>query len=47
MCRISEQGTFQELRDSNGPFASVDDLLAITGIGPAPVEGIRDLVEAR
>lgn len=31
-------------RDSNGPFASVDDLEAVRGIGPAKLDAIRDLV---
>ena len=31
-------------RESNGPFRSVEDLLAISGIGPATLEGLADLV---
>ena len=31
-------------RDAHGPFASVDDLLEVTGIGPAKLAGLRDLV---
>jgi competence protein ComEA len=31
-------------RTTHGPFRSVDDLLAISGIGPATLEGFRDLV---
>lgn len=31
-------------RADNGPFASVDDLLDVRGIGPAKLEAIRDLV---
>jgi competence protein ComEA len=31
-------------RDANGPFSAVDDLLAVSGIGPAKLEAIRDLV---
>lgn len=31
-------------REQNGPFRSVDDLLAISGIGPATLEGLRPLV---
>jgi competence protein ComEA len=31
-------------RDLNGPFASVDDLLDVPGIGPAKLEALRDLV---
>lgn len=34
-------------REANGPFTSVDDLLAVSGIGPATLDAIRDLVEAR
>jgi competence protein ComEA len=33
-------------RESNGRFASVDDLLDVRGIGPAKLEGLRDLVVA-
>lgn len=31
-------------RTQNGPFASVDDLLDVPGIGPAKLEAIRELV---
>lgn len=31
-------------RDEHGSFASVDDLLAVPGIGPSTVENVRDLV---
>jgi competence protein ComEA len=31
-------------REKNGPFVSVDDLLAVSGIGPATLEGLRDRV---
>jgi len=31
-------------RTDNGPFGSVDDLLDVTGIGPAKLEAVRDLV---
>jgi competence protein ComEA len=31
-------------REQNGPFARVDDLEAVRGIGPAKLEAIRDLV---
>ncbi len=34
-------------REANGPFATPEDLLDVTGIGPATLEAIRDLVEAR
>jgi competence protein ComEA len=33
-----------EHRDENGPFASVDDLTDVSGIGPAKLDAIRDLV---
>ncbi|MFV0306154.1 MAG: helix-hairpin-helix domain-containing protein [Desertimonas sp.] len=31
-------------RDANGPFASVDDLEAVRGIGPAKLDALRGLV---
>ena len=31
-------------REANGPFASVDDLLRVKGIGPAVLEKLRDYV---
>ena len=31
-------------RESQGPFRSVEDLLAVSGIGPATLEGLADLV---
>ena len=34
-------------REAKGPFPDVDALLDVTGIGPATLEAIRDLVEAR
>lgn len=33
-----------EWRDANGRFSSVDDLLAVTGIGEKTLDGMRDLV---
>jgi competence protein ComEA len=36
--------TIVEYRTENGPFASVDDLLDVSGIGPATLEEIRDQV---
>lgn len=33
-----------EHRRRNGPFATVDDLLDVRGIGPAKLEALRDLV---
>jgi len=31
-------------REENGPFRSVEDLLAVSGIGPATLEGVVGLV---
>lgn len=31
-----------EHREKNGPFTSVDDLLEVSGIGPAKLEGLRE-----
>ena len=31
-------------REANGPFRRVDDVLAVSGIGPATLEGFRDQV---
>ena len=31
-------------RDENGPFASIDDLVLVRGIGPATVDSNRDRV---
>jgi len=36
-----------KFRESNGPFATVDDVLAVTGIGPATLESILDRVDVR
>jgi competence protein ComEA len=33
-----------DYRTANGPFASVDDLLDVSGIGEVTLENIRDLV---
>ena len=33
-----------EYREANGRFEAVEDLLAVSGIGPATLEGLRDLV---
>ena len=33
-----------EYRDINGPFLEVDDLMKVSGIGPAKMEQIRELV---
>ena len=34
-------------RDANGPFPTMDDLLAVNSIGAATLESIRSLIEAR
>lgn len=34
-------------RNANGPFQTVDDLQHVSGIGPAKLDAIRDLVEVR
>jgi competence protein ComEA len=36
--------TIVEYRTQNGPFAAVDDLLDVSGIGPATLDEIRDQV---
>jgi competence protein ComEA len=36
-----------EFRESNGPFLEIDDLLQVSGIGPAKLEQIRDLISVR
>ena len=36
-----------EHREKNGPFAKVDDLTNVSGIGTGILESIRDLVEVR
>ena len=33
-----------EHRSREGPFQTVDDLLAVPGIGPAKLDALRDLV---
>lgn len=37
-------GRIVQWRVKNGPFTSVDDLLAVSGIGPKMLETLRDLV---
>ena len=37
-------GAIVDYRTENGPFASVDDLESVSGIGPATLEEIRDQV---
>ena len=34
-------------RETRGPFAAVDDLLMVSGIGPETLASLRDMVEAR
>ena len=34
-------------RDANGPFENIEDLTEVSGIGPATMDSIRDLVVAR
>jgi competence protein ComEA len=36
--------TIVEYRTTNGPFAAVDDLLDVSGIGPATLDEIRDQI---
>jgi competence protein ComEA len=36
-----------EYREKNGPFARVDDLTNVSGIGTGILESLRDLVEVR
>jgi competence protein ComEA len=31
-------------REANGPFQSIEDLLAVSGIGPATLEGLSGLI---
>jgi competence protein ComEA len=40
-------GKIIEFRQANGPFETLDDLLAISGIGPSKLEEIRDFVVVR
>ena len=40
----STAGAIVAHRAANGPFRSVDDLLAVKGLGPAKVEALRSLV---
>jgi competence protein ComEA len=40
-------GAIVTYREANGPFASVDAVTDVSGIGPATLEAIRDLVEVR
>jgi competence protein ComEA len=35
-----------DYREANGPFASVEDIQNVSGVGPATLEGFRDLIVA-
>jgi competence protein ComEA len=35
-----------EYREANGPFASIEDIQNVSGVGPATFEGFRDLIVA-
>ena len=39
--------TIISYREKNGPFSSVEELLDVRGIGPATLDGFRDMIEAR
>ncbi len=34
-------------RDANGPFAAIEDILEVQGIGAATLDSIRELIEVR
>ena len=36
-----------EFREAHGPFVTIEDLLNVSGIGQAKLEGIRDLITIR
>lgn len=36
-----------EFRETHGPFVTIEDLLNVSGIGPAKLEGIKDLITIR
>ena len=36
-----------EYREANGPFAAVEDIQDVPGIGPATFEGLEDMIEVR
>jgi competence protein ComEA len=36
-----------EYREAHGPYVKLDDLLNVSGIGPAKLEGIKDLITVR
>jgi len=33
-----------EYREVNGPFAAIEDIQNVPGIGPATFEGLKDLI---
>ena len=35
-----------DYREANGPFAAVEDIQNVSGVGPATFEGFRDLIVA-
>ncbi len=43
----STAGKILAEREANGPFASVDDLTRVSGIGPKKLELLRELVCVR
>ncbi len=36
-----------QYREENGPFKRIEDILGVSGVGPATLEGLRDLIEVR
>ena len=46
---IGEQkaGDIVEYQQQNGPFSRVEDLLKVSGIGPATLEDIREFITVR
>jgi competence protein ComEA len=36
-----------DYREANGPFASIEDIQNVSGVGPATFEGFQDLIVAR
>lgn len=43
----STAGKIVKEREANGPFASVDDLGRVSGIGPKKIEALKDVATAR
>jgi competence protein ComEA len=33
-----------EYRDANGPFATIDEIMSVSGIGPAKFEQIKSFI---